>query len=153
MITNDNILNNEFKSDSTEDLVYVYITTLPFILFLGGMIFLALFVSFGILGKILLVAAIVFYIYRKITRTVVVVYFDLDEVRVKMISGTWFKIPYQDLKHYYSVRTRQAIKKQLLFTFYLKSRKVTKAFSIICPDELEEELGVFLKGKVKKVRY
>jgi hypothetical protein len=40
-----------------------------------------------------------------------------------------------------------------LFTFYLKSRKVTKAFSIICPDDLEEELGVFLKGKVKKVRY
>lgn len=153
MITNDNILNREFKSDSTMDLVYVYITTLPFILFLGGMIFLALFVSFGILGKILLVAAIVFYIYRKITRTVVVVYFDLDEVRVKMISGTWFKIPYQDLKHYYSVRTRQAITEQLLFTFYLKSRKVTKAFSIICPDELEEELGIFLKGKVKQVRY
>jgi hypothetical protein len=135
------------------DLVYVYITTLPFILFVGGMIFLALFVSFGILWKILLVAAIVFYIYRKITRTVVVVYFDLDEIRVKMISGIWFKIPYQDLKHYYSVRTRQAITEQLLFTFYLKSRKVTKAFSIICPDELEEELGVFLKGKVKKVRY
>ncbi len=153
MITNDNILNREFKSDSTMDLVYVYLTTLPFILFVGGMIFLALFVSFGILGKILLVAAIVFYIYKKITRTVVVVYFDLDEVRVKMISGTWFKIPYQDLKHYYSVRTRQAITEQLLFTFYLKSRKVTKAFSIICPDELEEELGVFLKGKVKKVRY
>ena len=149
----DNIINREFKSDSTMDLVYVYITTLPFILFVGGMIFLALFVSFGILGKILLVAAIVFYIYRKITRTVVVVYFDLDEVRVKMISGTWFKIPYQDLKHYYSVRTRQAITEQLLFTFYLKSRKVTKAFSIICPDELEEELGVFFKGKVKKVRY
>ena len=153
MITNDNILNREFKSDSTMDLVYVYITTLPFILFVGGMIFLALFVSFGILGKILLVAAIVFYIYRKITRTVVVVYFNLDEIRVKMISGTWFKIPYQDLKHYYSVRTRQAITEQLLFTFYLKSRKFTKAFSIICPDELEEELGVFLKGKVKKVRY
>lgn len=153
MITNDNIFNREFKSDSTMDLVYVYITTLPFILFVGGMIFLALFVSFGILGKILLVAAFVFYIYRKITRTVVVVYFDLDEVRVKMISGTWFKIPYQDLKHYYSVRTRQAITEQLLFTFYLKSRKVTKAFSIICPDELEEELGVFFKGKVKKVRY
>jgi hypothetical protein len=56
MITNDNILNREFKSDSTMDLVYVYITTLPFILFFGGMIFLALFVSFGILGKILLVA-------------------------------------------------------------------------------------------------
>lgn len=150
---NENILNREFKSDSKMDLVYVYITTLPFILFFGGMIFLALFMSFGILGKILLVAAIVFYIYRKMTRTVVVVYFDLDEVLVKMISGTWFKIPYQDLKHYYSVRTRQAITKQLLFTFFLKSRKVTKAFSIICPDELEEELGAFLKGKVKKVRY
>jgi hypothetical protein len=117
------------------------------------MIFLALFMSFGILGKILLVAAIVFYIYRKMTRTVVVVYFDLDEVLVKMISGTWFKIPYQDLKHYYLVKTRQTITKQLLFTFFLKSRKVTKAFSIICPDELEEELGAFLKGKVKKVRY
>ena len=52
MITNDNILNREFKSDSTMDLVYVYITTLPFILFLGGMIFLALFMSFGILGKV-----------------------------------------------------------------------------------------------------
>ncbi|MFM6994508.1 MAG: hypothetical protein ACKOWO_05250 [Sediminibacterium sp.] len=135
------------------DLVYVYIATLPFILFIGGMIFLALFVSFGIIGKILLVATIVFYIYRKITRTVVAVYFDLDEVLVKMISGTWFKIPYQDLKHYYAVRTTQAIEKQLLFTFFLKSRKVTKAFSIICPDELEEELGAFLIGKVKKVRY
>lgn len=153
MITNDKILNREFKSDSKMDLVYVYIIILPFILFLGGMIFLALFMSFGIIWKILLVATIFFCIFRKITRTVVVVYFDLDEVRVKMISGTWFKIPYQELQHYYSVRTSQTITKQLSFTFFLKSRKVTKAFTIICPDELEEELVAFLKGKVKKVRF
>lgn len=52
VVTNDNILNKEFRSDSKTDLVYVFITKLPFILFIGGMIFLALFMSFGILGKV-----------------------------------------------------------------------------------------------------
>ena len=52
VVTNDNILNKEFRSDSKTDLVYVFITTLPFILFIGGMIFLALFTSLGILGKV-----------------------------------------------------------------------------------------------------
>jgi O-antigen ligase len=115
--------------------------------------FLAFFLSFGIIGKILLVASIVFYIYRHITRTVVKVFFDLEELRIKMISGAWYTIPYLQMKEYYSVRMTQGFTKELFFTFFLNAKKITKAFSVVCPDELEEELGDFLKGKVKKVRY
>jgi hypothetical protein len=149
----DNIINREFKCYSNNEMISVLIGTLPLILLVGGMMFLAFFLSFGIIGKILLVASIVFYIYRHITRTVVKVFFDLEELRIKMISGAWYTIPYPQIKEYYSVRMTQGFTKELFFTFFLNAKKITKAFSVVCPDELEEELGAFLKGKVKKVRY
>lgn len=143
---NQNIINREFRL-STKNRIMNSIISLPLI---STIIFLALFVTFGMIGKILLVASIVYFIYRHITRTVVRVYFDLEEVRIKMISGSWFKIPYNQFKHYYPVRMKQGFTQDLMFTFFLTSKKITKAFSVICPDDLEEELGAFLEGKVKK---
>ena len=144
---NQNIINREFRL-STNNRIMNSIISLPLI---STFIFLALFVTFGMIGKILLVASIGYFIYRHITRTVVRVYFDLEEVRIKMISGSWFKLTYNQFKHYYPVRMRQGFTQDLMFTFFLTSKKITKSFSVICPDDLEEELGAFLEGKVKKI--